>query len=434
MAITKLPVAPPASDDGAAPQEQAQPPASLHQHTISNASTATVDIEAWTVSALESLNIAPIAVGTGNALSIPLDGEKPRSSSSRRAGAPTDAEIETARLKLRNAVVFDDDDDTGNINGVVPPRRPPSRRDSMKKRDALLKGKEGSRQRRRWENDHLLHVPNVQPPQPTDWLVLPTHTVHTNVPYQVAQYWDKGLRERVEERKVSWAVHRRKMIVSSSGGTGNGSTNKVSIAISSASAHTRADVGKVPKDLRATAKRTPAVKSWLRVLEEPVRQFMVDITMATTNQPSSSKQDGGSTSSDEMDSEDEEIVFVGRNGKMRDGKEGWKKVRREQQQAKAASSAATVQSHQLKRTQGMVLDSLGEDETGAFKRWLTHSISDYYGLDSRSMTVGNPARRVVYVGVKHAAGNVKGHHQHHMHAPHFPPVRMVLPPPLWEMF
>ncbi|KAM7219012.1 R3H-associated N-terminal domain containing protein [Rhypophila decipiens] len=463
MAITKLPVAPPASDDGAAisgaPQQTPGPAvAPFHQHTISNASTATVDIEAWTVSALESLNIAPIAVGTGNALSIPLDGEKPsNSSSSRRAGAaPTDAEIETARLKLRNAVVFDDDDnDTRNINGIVPPRRPPSRRDSMKKRDALLKGKEGSRQRRRWENDHLLHVPNVQPPQPTDWLVLPTHTVHTNVPYQLAQYWDKGLRERVEERKVAWAVHRRKMIVSSSGSqhrslfdepatatatatvvSGGGTGNKVSIAISSASAHTRADVGKVPKDLRATAKRTPAVKSWLRVLEEPVRQFMVD-TMATS-QPSSSssKQDD----SDEMDSEDEEIVFVGRNGKMRDGKEGWKKVRREQQQAKAASEAASVQSHQLKRSQGLVLDSLGEDETGAFKRWLTHSISDYYGLDSRSMTVGNPARRVVYVGVKQvAAGNIKAHHhhhhhQHHMHAPPFPPVRMVLPPPLWEMF
>ena len=28
--------------------------------------------------------------------------------------------------------------------------------------------------------------------------------------------------------------------------------------------------------MRATAKRTPAVKSWLRVLEEPVRKFVVD--------------------------------------------------------------------------------------------------------------------------------------------------------------
>ena len=33
-----------------------------------------------------------------------------------------------------------------------PIRRPPSRRDSQRKREMLLKGKEGSRQRRRWEN------------------------------------------------------------------------------------------------------------------------------------------------------------------------------------------------------------------------------------------------------------------------------------------
>lgn len=31
-------------------------------------------------------------------------------------------------------------------------RRKSSQRDSMRRRDALLKGKEGSRQRRRWEN------------------------------------------------------------------------------------------------------------------------------------------------------------------------------------------------------------------------------------------------------------------------------------------
>lgn len=33
----------------------------------------------------------------------------------------------------------------------------PMRRDSLKRRDAFLKGKEGSRQRRRWENGTLLH-------------------------------------------------------------------------------------------------------------------------------------------------------------------------------------------------------------------------------------------------------------------------------------
>ncbi|KAM7198430.1 R3H-associated N-terminal domain containing protein [Naviculisporaceae sp. PSN 640] len=373
MAVTKLPVAPPSDDgDDHTPHQQAPPPAStaasLHQHTVSNASTATVDIEAWTVSALESLNIAPIARGTGNALSIPLD-----ESSTRAKAKPTDAEIEVARLKLRNAVVFDDNDAPvidAYGNSIIPPRRPPSRRDSMKKRDALLKGKEGSRQRRRWENDHLLHVPGVQPPQPTDWQIFPTHTVHANVPYQLAQYWDKGLRERVEERKAAFAVHRKKIVTATTAHHHQNlydqttapsvTTATVSVAISSAQAHTRADVGKVPKDLRATAKRTPAVKSWLRVLEEPVRAFMVE-TMAA-HHPTPTASAAQDKSSDEMDSEDEEIVFVGRNGGMRDGKKGWEKVRKEQQ---------AQQQKQAEVKTGMVLDSVGEDEAGAFKHQTT---------------------------------------------------------------
>ena len=36
--------------------------------------------------------------------------------------------------------------------GIQRPRREPLRRDSLKRREALLKGKEGSRRRTRWEN------------------------------------------------------------------------------------------------------------------------------------------------------------------------------------------------------------------------------------------------------------------------------------------
>lgn len=50
-------------------------------------------------------------------------------------------------------------------------RREPIRRDSLKKREALLKGNEGSRQRRRWENDRLLNNPWAEPPLPSDWFV-----------------------------------------------------------------------------------------------------------------------------------------------------------------------------------------------------------------------------------------------------------------------
>ena len=56
------------------------------------------------------------------------------------------------------------------------------------------------------------------------------------------------------------------------------------------------------------------------------------------------------------------------------------------------------------------------------RRYLTHSISEYYGLSSKSVTMGNPARRVVYIGVKKSSRSKKGI-----------PEKRVLPPPLWEM-
>lgn len=116
------------------PHEQA-PASAGHHHQLSSASTASVDIEAWTVSALQSLSISPVAVGTGNPLSIPLDDD------ARQAAAVT-------RMKLRNVTI--DPEAVGA--SVTPPRKLLRRRDSMERREALLKGKEGSRQRRRWEN------------------------------------------------------------------------------------------------------------------------------------------------------------------------------------------------------------------------------------------------------------------------------------------
>lgn len=88
-----------------------------------------IDIDAWTISALQSLSVSPVARGTGTPLSIPLD------------------DAATVIKKETRVVAFRESPDD---NGL--PRRPPSRRDSMKRRDELLKGKEGSRQRRRWEN------------------------------------------------------------------------------------------------------------------------------------------------------------------------------------------------------------------------------------------------------------------------------------------
>lgn len=62
------------------------------------------------------------------------------------------------------------------------------------------------------------------------------------------------------------------------------------------------------------------------------------------------------------------------------------------------------------------------------RRWLTHAISAYYGLESRSVTTGAPARRVVYVGITGpapvAAGARKPRERHFW---------TDLPRPLWEV-
>ncbi|KAL1836785.1 hypothetical protein VTK73DRAFT_4926 [Phialemonium thermophilum] len=341
------------------------PPSQVPQHQIASSPVTAVDIESWTISALEALSVSPVARGVGSPLAIPLDGGDLHHRVGDTSSRP--------RPKLRNVALNVDDDGDAAIP-VGPPRRPPSRRDSMRRRDALLKGKEGSRQRRRWENDRLLHVPNVEPPLPSDWEVRPTHPVH-HVPYQLAQYWDKGLRDRVEERKAAFSTRRRPAL---NGGGGIG--------------------GPVSRDLRAAVKRTPAVKSWLRALEEPVRAFLVErgAVVATASNASDSDED------------EEEIVFSGRNNRSAAQAPEWKRARR------------LDVSHSCEAESVMVLDSLGDDEGSSFKRWLTHSISDYYGLDSRSVTVGEPARRVVCIGVRRLKQGF--------------PACYELPQPLWELF
>ena len=104
-------------------------------HEPAPAPAQSVDIEAWTERATEALSTVTISApstlrGTTSYLAIPLD--EHRAPETQRA---TEA---TAR-----------DSDYASSSQ---PRREPIRRDSLKRREALLKGKEGSRQRRRWEN------------------------------------------------------------------------------------------------------------------------------------------------------------------------------------------------------------------------------------------------------------------------------------------
>lgn len=155
---------------------------------------------------------------------------------------------------------------------------------------------------------------------PSDWEPRPVYPIH-HIPYHVAQYWDRGLRQQVEDKG---AASRKKKAATAK--------------------------GQVPRDLRDTLKKTPGVKGWVRTLEEPVRHFLMEQQAAeeTTEQLDKSS---------ESDFSDDEVVFVGRKSGSRE--------------AKAASAAAWKKAHREVRDRtvdhGMIFDSLEEDESGSFK-------------------------------------------------------------------
>lgn len=216
--------------------------------------------------------------------------------------------------------------------------------------------------------DHLLHVPNAQAPLPSDWEVRPTYPVHS-VPYYLAPLWDAGVRHRAEEDAAAKKARASK----------RAGVNEVK--------------GRIPQELRQKLKKSKGAKSLLQDLEEEVREFLKEYER---------KQSRTNDSDAEIASEDEEIVFVGRNGTMSD--EQRKTVEEELEREK------------------LVFDSLADDHGASFGRWLLHSIAAYYGLSSRSVTVGNPARRQAYVGIKQ------------MQTGHRPAITQGdLPRPLWGM-
>ncbi|CAN8102342.1 unnamed protein product [Discula destructiva] len=340
MAVGKYSAVPPPAE-----LSSSHPPAAAPQSTPAPTDSASgaLDIEAWTIHALQSLSVSSDSRGTsGHPLAIP------RNDAGRARGVT---------IALNDAQAAG----AGITPGGV--RRQPLRRDSMKRREALLKGKEGSRQRRRWDMARLTDVPHVEPPLPSDWEPRPVYPIH-HIPYHVAQHWDAGLRKQVED-KTNLARKKK--------AAGEGK-------------------GRVPRDLRDTVKKTPGVKGWVRTLESPVRQFLIDHGEAQRAE-------------DESDFSDEEIVFVGRKAASCDG---WKKAHRE------------VADHAVDR--GMIYDSLEDGESGSFKRYLTHSISSYYGLESRSVDMGTPPRRCVYIGIKTVDPKIGSQ------------MCLELPRPLWELF
>lgn len=266
-------------------------------------------------------------------------------------------------------------------------RREPIRRDSLNRRNAVLKGKEGSRRRQRWENDRLLSNPHAEPPLPSDWAVCPTHNVHS-VPYFLAPLWDAEFAKKAAARKAAAAERTQP------------------------ASREEAAAQKVTRDLRAKLKRAQGAKGLLQDLELEVRGFV----QQWEEKQRQLEKEG---LIEETDSEDDEIVFVGRNGIMSDEK-------------KQSKQEGALMKDKL------IFQSLVDDHGASFgcvyhldlhmrtftdftlSRYLVHAIGIYYGLKTWSVTTDG--RREAYVGLKEDPLTRRPE-----------PLKSELPRPLWAV-
>ena len=203
--------------------------------------------------------------------------------------------------------------------------------------------------------DRMLSNPWAEPPSPKDWEIQPTYPKRS-VPYYLAPMWDAHM-------------------VTSSISKGQKKAASAKSKKSKTGSVTEEVHAKIPKELRNKLKRAKAARGLLQDLEESVRVFVVNWN--------EKQQKLASDGLEDVDSSDEEIVFVGRNGQMSDMPDSptRKRMREELQKEK------------------LVFDSLADDHGASFGRWLVHSIAAYYGLETWSVTKGNPARREAYVGI-----------------------------------
>jgi hypothetical protein len=337
-------------------------------HDPTTAAPTGIDIEAWTVEqAAEALQAAAISTPT-----------PPRP----RANVTIEIPLDDDALAAANAMATAQPRSKQEVHTVYK-RSVPVRRDSLNRREAVLKGKEGSRRRQRWENDRLLSNPYAQPPLPSDWEVRPTYPVHS-VPYFLAPLWDAEYKAKAQAKVPTSRA------------------NNVGDKRAHGSKEEQA-AARIPRELREKLKKGRGAKNMLKDLEEEVRAFVRQWSSKERQMDEEAVIDG--------DSEDEEIVFVGRNGSMSDDRKRSKSVISD-------DSTLSISSEDLARER-MILESLVDDRNAAFgyvyvpalssdnplltvcRRWLVHSIATYYGLETWSVTKG--ASREAYVGLKHKA-------------------------------
>lgn len=134
----------------------------------------------------------------------------------------------------------------------------------------------------------------MEPPTPSDWDIRPTYPVH-KVPYFLAPLWDEGKAQAKMER-----VNKARK----AGMPGHDQLHGV------------------PKELREKLKRAKGAKGLLQDLEEQVREFLE----MWDDKQKQLEQEG---LADADSSEDEEIVFVGRNGQMRSPRSSEQKLEKD---------------------------------------------------------------------------------------------------------
>lgn len=129
---------------------------------------------------------------------------------------------------------------------------------------------------------------------PIDWEVRPTYHVRS-VPYYLAPLWDNELAARSAAKEKSRSKKGK-------GIKGSSSTEE------------NAPPG-VPRELREKLKRARAAKGLLQELEETVRTFVASWEDKQRKEKRRREDDG---LDDAHSSDEDEVVFVGRNGAMSD--------------------------------------------------------------------------------------------------------------------
>lgn len=178
--------------------------------------------------------------------------------------------------------------------------------------------------------DHLLSNPHAQPPLPSDYHPHPTHP-RRQVPYFLAPLWDADLaarppaitnpRARPQPAKADPAVA-------------------------------------IPTTLRATLKRAKAAKGLLQDLETEIRKFV-----AGWEKKQAVLEEAGLEHAID-DSSDEEIVFVGRGGRMLDTPPSPTVTYRRQDRAEYIE-AAKEREEEVQREK-LVFESLAADRAASF--------------------------------------------------------------------